>query len=473
MNDRVKHLLVSMIWGGIGVLLLVLLLRVDKLTAGTQVLARAGPSSQTALSPVMRDTFDGTFTSTYHIQRQITATGEYMWGRVLTSSQGFTDTLWCVGGGKGISLTAGIDTYTDGVETTLTYGPIDFRNVVTAELSFERWISVAGGDGLEWGYSTDGASFTFHDVLAAPVGEWQTVTLSSQGSGELAPLPGERRVYLAFRFQSDSDGQVDRGVFLDNVQLQAGYDVHLYLPLAINDWFAAYEYQDNFSDWDSGWPYGDRRTVNPDGSVSEEFSYGYYRDVDDGSRVYRIFVRDDGDHVFLTGPQSVYAMRNFRYEASLRRVRVDGKDPPVWGDEYGILISPVQIDPKHPSGGPVYTLQVRLYVTGSGVQRWVVKRWTIEGSFRRSGDELGQGQESTFLTQDNKVWNRFKIEREGDVLKFFISSEEKSGQWKQVLTVTDDTLPDKMYIGFYAAHTKEYSYNMEYQFDNVYLYAYP
>lgn len=488
MKDRVKRVLVSMFWGGAGVLFLVLFLRMP----GTPVLASqdgepqavgegmAPAPSGTPLSLVIRDEFDGTFTETYHIQRQITSTGEYMWGRVLTSTQEFTDTLWCVQGGEGISLTAGVDTYTDGVETVLAYGPVNFQNVVTAELSFERWISVADGDGLEWGYSTDGVSFTFAAVPNDPVGDWHPVTLTSEAAGELAPLLGERHVYFAFRFRSDDDGQVDRGVFLDNVQLQAGYDVEVHLPFVPRSFFEAYVYEDNFEDWGSGWPYGFQNLGSFYPAAAEEFSYGYLRDSErpdpdtPGSKnVYYIWVRDNYDHIFLTGPKKkAYALKNFRYEVSLRLSEDKRR-----GDEYGILVSPVPINPKDPSGAPVYTLQIRL--DGSSDRLGLVRKWEITNAKVHPAKTIDSIRTHDFLTDRYKRWNRFKIEREGNTLKFYVTSEPKWGSWAQVAThdMTADfeggIVPDKLYVGFYAAHTGPYSYNIDFQFDNVYLYSYP
>ena len=45
------------------------------------------------------------------------------------SANPFADTLWCVQGWLGASLVAGSDPYTDGLTTTLTYGPIDMVQV--------------------------------------------------------------------------------------------------------------------------------------------------------------------------------------------------------------------------------------------------------------------------------------------------------------------------------------------------------
>ncbi len=451
MAKRFKSLLVTLLLGGMLIIGLIALMRTLPAQAGVAQIV-------SDWQVLMLDPYDGTFTNTYSIRREITSTGtaDYWWGRVISAGAEFSGTLWCVQGGQGISLTAGVDPYTNGVTTTLTYGPFSLRHVVTAELSFRHWISVAAGDGLEWGVSTDGNSFAFYSVTPSAMGEWETTTVTSA----LTALAGERNVYLAFRFHSDGSG-VDKGVFLDDVRVRVRYSTRVYLPAVMRDYFAGYEYRDDFENWSSGWVYGSVNIKNPDGSTSDKFSYGYKRD-DDGSKVYYIRVSDNTDHVFLTGPQE--ARRNFEYEAYLRLATYES--PPSWGDEYGILISPVPIDPANPSAQPVYTLQIRLY-RGGGNPRYLVKKWQVYGLHNHPGDELVQQEEGTFITQQPKVWNIFRIERRDDTLDFFVRTQ--STGWKHVYTLTDDSLPDVLYIGFYAAHTKDYSYAMEFQFDNVYL----
>ncbi len=459
MEGRIRSVVAVLAFWGAAILGLLILLRTSATPAmAGQLEVVKAAQSVSDWQTLLFDTYDGTFTTTYSIRREITHTGgvDYEWGRVVSAGAEFSGTLWCVQGGQGISLTAGEDPYTNGVTTTLTYGPINFRQVVTAELSFQHWISVAAGDGLDWGVSTDGSSFSFSPVTPTTMGKWETTTVTSA----LTSLAGERSVYLAFRFRSDGSG-VDKGVFLDNVLLRVRYSTGVYLPLVVKNYFEEYEYRDNFEDWSSGWIYGSVHNTNPDGSTSDKFSYGYKQDADT-SKVYYIRVSDNSDHVFLTGPQETKG--NFEYEAYLRLATSD--TPPSWGDEYGILVSPAPLDPANPSAQPVYTLQIRLY-RGGGNPRYLVKKWKVYGLHNHPGDELVQQEEGTYITQQPKVWNIFRIERQGNKLDFFVRTQ--STAWKHVHSLTDDSLPDNLYIGFYAAHTQMYSYAMEYQFDNVYL----
>lgn len=471
MKTSVQHLLISALGGGIGILLLGLLLSMP----GAQLLPAQAqePVDVSAQSvAVLTDRFDGAWTSS--IQRTITSTNDYLWGRVITSTTGFADTLWCVQDGSGISLTAGIDTYTNGVNTTLTYGPINFQSMTAAELSFQSWISVASGDGLEWGYSTDGTLFTFNSVNASTMGAWQTTIVNSVTDSNFRTLLGQRTVYLAFRFSSNADDLVDLGVFLDNIQLNAAYHVHAYMPVVFRDKFFGYEIFEDFSDWSVGWQYGSRRKLNADGTVSEEYSFGYKQDWDGHTarftepNIYYIWVRDDNDHVFLTAPTKIATRQNFVFDASLRSV----KTPKLDGEEYGILISANPISATKQVSSLVYTLQVRMFPNGK--RQALAKKWVLtkHGS-RTAYDLMDPVTNNTHITADNDVWNRFRITRIGDVLSFAITAEEKWNEYSTILTIEDDSLPEIMYVGFYAARVDLYSQEMEYQFDDIYIKATP
>jgi len=510
MKHQVQRLFLPLAWTGFALALLALVLGAADapvLAGSPATVPLPQPASQAASgvsnwNTLVWDTYDGTYTTTYSIPVTITGSGlaDYQWGRVIASGNSFSDTLWCVQGGLGASLLPGTDPYTDNVTTTVTYGPMVFKNVAAAEFSFMHWISVASGDGLEWGYSIDGQSFTFVPVPAdgipasageavAPVamGQWYTTTLSSATSGHLAGLVGKDRVYLAFRFHSNGDGLVDKGVFLDNVRVQVQYQTTLHLPTLFRNWFLPFTYQDTFSNWDSGWPYGGIRRESsgvfvagePEEDIVDlaggvypfvalEYSWGYMKDADYPAQSrYFIWVRDNGDHVWLTGPAQT--LQNFDFHADARLWTTEM--PAEWGDEYGILLSPTAISPSSPKGNGVYTFQIRLKRSDSGIPQWVVKKWSIQDTGTHPGDELAKGTRTDRITQEPKFFNILRIERNGNKLRFEVTREGMS--WVEVASVTDNSLPERLYIGFYAAHTGNYSYNMEYHFDNVYLYSYP
>lgn len=509
MRERMKRLLVPMIVSGFGILILVLFLRASTLQAGA-VPADASalqlapqPAAQTALAagtwtPLLLDTFDGTSTA----PRQVTHSGSanYEWGRVVASSYGFTNTMWSVGGAQGISLTAGLDPYTNGVTTTLTYGPFNMNDVVTAELQFSQWISVASGDGLEWGYATGGGPFVFNPVTPASMSTWYTTTLNSGTSEPLSSLLGHGGVYLAFRFHSNDDNQVALGVFLDNVQLRVQYDVTLYVPVAFRTDLRGFS--DDFSDVNSGWPTWKKKTSNENhrggylvslgrtGLMNELLQSSYPLatlqkvEQDESRIVYKVIsadgakpafvevaagepevfysvVHDAWDKVFVSGPFRTQT-GNFTYEVQARYSYVDGnrKDR---GNAYGILISQVKVDPAAAHDVKGYSVYLEINPKLSGGYNdagWAIKRWsTVSSSSNVRGPHT-----TKLVNSELGAWNKIKLERIGSLIRVYVND--------QLLAEGDDgTYTGPMYVGFYAHHTgsgaTELSYDVLFEWDDV------
>ena len=232
-----------------------------------------------------------------------------------------------------------------------------------------------------------------------------------------------------------------------------------YLPLVQKEWFKEYWYEDGFQDTGSGWPWG-----------SNGFDYGYKTNADT-TKVYHIEMDDEDDIVFLTGPQ--YAMGNFVYDVQLRRATQ--KQPLKWGDEYGILISPTPIDPENPFGASVYTFQIELKIGDDEDSFYSISKWSDLHDPTR--DVLKRTAESEFITDLARFWNRLTITRTGSTLYFYLTRVEADHwmPWQHVYTHLDNTLPDTVYIGFYASHSGDDlgEYKIEFQFDNVSLHAYP
>jgi hypothetical protein len=243
-----------------------------------------------------------------------------------------------------------------------------------------------------------------------------------------------------------------------------------YLPMLSRTYFEEYWYSDDFQSTSSEWPYGRIEHYN---SHSADFQYGYKTDSD-GEKTYHIRIIDLNDHVFVTGP--AHTLGNFDFEAEVRRASTE--IPLLWGDEYGIVLSPTPIKTYNPSAQNVYTFQIRLYVADDRPRRYLVKKWSITDLYHDSASTLVNKEESTYLTNKAKVWNKLRIVRTGNTLDFYLTTQKSSTDttyksWKHVYTLTDDALPPVLYIGFFGAHVKEKSYPIEFQFDNVKLHAYP
>jgi hypothetical protein len=179
--------------------------------------------------------------------------GEYYWGVSTFTSTSPITSAWAVGGGAdGISLTAGVDTYTNNVDSWLVYGPLTLTNVFHAEFTFDWWLDSAPGDWFGWCLmpgSIDleegcaGASISGH------IGTWVSGTVSiEQYAGTTTPL------YLAFHFTSNDDGESGIGAFVDNVMVRGDYGLHQFLPLVRDDATPTpSSFMDDFSDNNSGW----------------------------------------------------------------------------------------------------------------------------------------------------------------------------------------------------------------------------
>lgn len=225
-----------------------------------------------------------------------------------------------------------------------------------------------------------------------------------------------------------------------------------YLPLVTRGYFIAFDYFDGFSDVSSGWPYG-----------SSPFGYGYLTDSD-GSKTYFLRVDKEYEMGWVTAP--TFAPGNFDLEVAGRRINL----PKYWYDEYGIFISPTPIDPQNPSGSGVYTLIIQLKVGDQ--PSYAVHKWNALN--RSSRTQLVKQVETVYITQVAKAWNYFRIKRRGDTIEFWVARQNQSGE-ELAYSFTDSNLPDTLYVGVYAQHSKDDmgDYTIEFQYDYVDLSTWP
>lgn len=520
MNKR-KRLVAGIAVGGLGVLMLVVALRwatvsvwatqTDGAGAGPLPWARPAAAKAQAISdwlPIIEDRFDGTYGSTYSIPRVVGTTGApYQWGRVTRSGTPFTDTLWCVQGWSGSSLVAGTDVYTDGVNTTITYGPLDLRDAITVSLSFRHWITVAEGDGLDWGVSTTGIPDAYQPVTPTAPGAWETTVLNSDDTDALAALPGETTVYLSFRFRSNEDGLVDKGVFLDDVKVWKRSDLKLlHMPLV---WgppptptvtptptptpTPVMGYEDNFSDPTSGWPRDwERKHSNenmrggymvdrPRAQVWDELmaSRAAQGDVapldveaaearflglqDD---VYYAVIHDAWDVAYISGPYQ--AVGDFDLEVRGRYTYAQKWFP---GNRYGVLLTKEKVNPEDPHTIHGYSFMVEINPKSDG-QSFDMPWWRFKEWYRTNwvGDDAGDLDRTIADDPSNAIrsaldqWNTLRIERRGKEFHLYIN-----GTWMR--TVSDDDNTGPFYVGLIGRHTgsgaTELSYDMLYEWDDV------
>jgi len=168
--------------------------------------------------------------------------GEYLWAEDTYTHTTGAQSVWMVG--NVLTATESI-TYPNHLDTWMVYSfTSSVTNVWGTRLVFDWWLDAAPGDTLSWLTSTDGPSFTTVQTESEQLGTWhtdETVPLSPPGySGDY---------YIAFRFQSDGDGQSGRGAFVDHLRLQYNRGYRAYLPLIFKRWppipYAPYLYEIN------------------------------------------------------------------------------------------------------------------------------------------------------------------------------------------------------------------------------------
>jgi hypothetical protein len=96
----------------------------------------------------------------------------------------------------------------------------------------------------------------------------------------------------------------------------------------------------------------------------------------------------------------------------------------------------------------------------------MVSKWT--SAHRDHRTEVGYTQ-SVLITDEDRVWNIFQIKRIGDHLYFYLTREGISNPLSLAHDTVDASLPQMLYLGFYASHASDDkgTYKMEFQFDNL------
>jgi len=251
--------------------------------------------------------------------------------------------------------------------------------------------------------------------------------------------------------------QTHGGRYVVSAQATSELTPVAYLPNMFKTYFKDFWYSDDFQSTGSGWPYG-----------SGDVDYGYKTDSD-GSKVYHIRMDDEDDILFVTAP--TMAPIKFDSEVLLRRSTTEL--PKYWYDEYGVVLSPTPIDPDNMTGSQIYTFHIRLRAGDEQPSQYAIAKWNTLSKGDRTYLKAPT-EENVYMTDSAKFWNRFRVERRGDTLTFYLRREGVGQSMKQVYSFTDSSLPDVLYIGFYASHSEDDngSYIIEIQFDNLVLHAY-
>ncbi|MSP13596.1 MAG: VWA domain-containing protein [Chloroflexi bacterium] len=192
------------------------------------------PTGTDAIITLLSENFEGAWPSAnwtvFDNDVPSTSNGEYYWAN-RCAGRNSSRSAWAIGGGaNGSGLTCGAN-YPNLVDSWTIYGPIDFSQVVTAELSFAFWVnSECVGcpnnptklDRLWAMASTDGANFNGFWWA----GPWNTDPRADANGWintpvDLNSLAGQQHVWIAFNFESDSSTVFPEGAKVDDVLIRA------------------------------------------------------------------------------------------------------------------------------------------------------------------------------------------------------------------------------------------------------------
>lgn len=248
----------------------------------------AGRAVSTGWQDLLNESFDTGIGASWTVTDTGTMDGgEYMWGITTFTYTSPITAVWAVGGGNnGGALTPGVDDYPRNVDSWLIYGPLDLSDVFQAELNFNFWLDVGKGDYFAWCVLTDISELSEGCQgyrISGSAGSWLRGSLSLD---EYAL--SNTQIFIAFRFTSDGDDNVGKGVFIDDVIVRGNYGYHTFLPLVRRDPTPTPSaFLDDFSNPSSGWYVGPayRYNSNPLPGCTggwekvAEMSYvgGYYR----------------------------------------------------------------------------------------------------------------------------------------------------------------------------------------------------
>ncbi len=172
---------------------------------------------------IYTDTFDSEFPARWIItDTSGLANGEYFWAATSVRASQGTDSLWATGGGKnGRELVPGSDNYPNDASSIMVVGPITVGQFQELRLSMDVWIDTQPiSDTLKLQISSDGAVFSTVQTMSGALNQWQTIRVA------LDERDTSNRLWLKIFFNSDHS-TAGKGVFIDNLKLEAKEEDHL------------------------------------------------------------------------------------------------------------------------------------------------------------------------------------------------------------------------------------------------------
>jgi hypothetical protein len=147
--------------------------------------------------------------------------GEYYWGKRSCRAYAGSYSGWAVGAGAlGSSLSCGAN-YPTNATTWMLYGPFSLENATAAELRFKLWIDTeVNYDGVCRLASLEGDTGFSGSCTYGDSDGWLDRTLDLSNVSVLGSLLGQKNVWVALVFISDSSVTYPEGGYVDNVVLR-------------------------------------------------------------------------------------------------------------------------------------------------------------------------------------------------------------------------------------------------------------
>ena len=157
---------------------------------------------------IANESFEGTFPPTGW-----SASGH--WGRSNCQKSVGSFSAW-VEGTAGLSCSS---VYHSNEQSTLTFGPFDLGDAISATLEFDLWLWSSQGDTFFWGASIDGVNFHGNSLVDAFETLWGARSLDLSAVPTLGDLRGESNVWIRFAWSTDDFAEAFDGAYVDNVQI--------------------------------------------------------------------------------------------------------------------------------------------------------------------------------------------------------------------------------------------------------------
>lgn len=185
------------------------------LPTSTPAIVEAGKAdlltASSIASTIINEDFEGAFPPPGW-----SATGH--WGKSNCKASAGSFSAWAEGG-SGLACSS---VYHQNDNSTLTYGPFDLSDALTATLEFDLNLWSAQGDPFYWRASADGSNFYGPSLTDAFPPSWGHRSLDLSAVPGLGDLRGDSSVWIAFTWQTDDFAEAFDGPYVDNVKITKG-----------------------------------------------------------------------------------------------------------------------------------------------------------------------------------------------------------------------------------------------------------